>query len=94
MSEDTYTIPQAQYEHLQNRISELESLAAQWQTQYEHAQERYEAQFQLNADLIQGVKRLQAEAWDEGANYAIAQAPADVWFEEWTKKLVNPYREA
>lgn len=40
--------------------------ADQWQRQYEHAQERYEAQFQLNAELIAGLQRARAEAWDLG----------------------------
>lgn len=54
--------------------------ADDWRRQYEHAQERYEAQFRLNAELIAGLKKAQAEAWDEGFDAA--------------RDEVNPYREA
>lgn len=71
--------------------------ADQWQRQYEHAQERYEAQFRLNAELIAGLKKAQAEAWDEG--HAASERDWQLTFDlstpdEERQPLTNPYREA
>jgi hypothetical protein len=75
------------------------SLGDHWQRQYEHAQERYEAQFRLNAELIAGLKKAQAEAWDEGwraAQEIVELEGKKVWahtvFPEGYEG--NPYREA
>ena len=38
------------------------------------------------------VRKAQAEAWDEGWEAAIDQAPGDVWFDEWHYQTI-PYPE-
>jgi hypothetical protein len=70
------------------RVEELETTSRQWQRQYEHAQERYEAQFRLNAELIQGLKKVQADAWDEGYEAAVAVAYGGPHV-----ATTNPYRK-
>lgn len=67
-------------------------MANQWRAQYEHAQERYEAQFQLNAELIAGLKKAQAKAWDEG--FDAGDRTARAVNAEWPDRPLNPYREA
>lgn len=71
-------------------------MADHWQRQYEHAQERYKAQFELNAELIAGLKRAQAEAWEEGVALSHGYNVGDEEFKDLTsaEPFINPYREA
>lgn len=41
--------------------------------------------------LAAEVAAAKAEAWDEGWEAAVDEAPGDIWFDEWTHDA-NPYR--
>lgn len=65
----TYTVTQAQYDFLRDRIAVLEA-------DVERFRELHRGALDLNTDLVIGARRMQAEAWDEGYEVAITDTEA------------------
>ena len=82
----TYTVSQAAYDRL---VEERDQL-----------RESYRAALELNTEIILGVKRVQAEAWDMGhaaaKGYDLSyELDRKEWEEEFALvRTTNPYREA